>query len=41
MRLTEAERAECEQAAKGAKMRLSAWMRDRLLKAARRESPRT
>ena len=40
LRLTTDERAECERAAKRADVKLSAWMRDRLLRAAKRESKR-
>jgi len=40
LRLTAVERAECERAAKRADVNLSAWMRDRLLRAAKRESKR-
>lgn len=40
VRLTQDERAECERAAKRADVKLSAWMRERLLRAAKRESKR-
>ena len=40
IRLTDAERANYERAAKQADMPVSAWMRDRLNKAAKRESKR-
>ncbi len=39
-RMTEAERAQCERAAETAEQKFSAWIRDRLLKAAKRESKR-
>ena len=38
VRLTDSERKEYEQAAKRAGMSVSAWMRDRLAKAAKREA---
>jgi hypothetical protein len=40
IRLSEAERAEYQQAAERAKLPLAQWMRDRLGKAAKRESKR-
>jgi hypothetical protein len=40
VRLTALERAQYERAAKRAKMTVSEWMRDRLTKAAKRESKR-
>ena len=40
IRLTDAERDEYEQAAARAQVKLSAWIRDRLSKAAKRESKR-
>jgi len=40
IRLTDAERAEWERAAVRAQLKLSAWIRDRLSKAAKRESKR-
>ena len=40
LRMTRDERAECERAAKLADVKLSAWMRERLLQAAKRESKR-
>jgi predicted HicB family RNase H-like nuclease len=40
LRLTTAERIEYEQAAKRAEQSLSAWIRERLTKAAKRESKR-
>jgi hypothetical protein len=40
VRLTDDERAEYERAAKRAKITVSEWMRDRLAKAAKRESKR-
>jgi len=40
LRLTTAERIEYEQAAKRAELSLSAWIRERLSKAAKRESKR-
>jgi hypothetical protein len=40
VRMTPDERAQCEQAAMNAELKLSAWMRERLLKAAKRESKR-
>jgi len=40
IRLTAAERLEYEQAAQRAEQSLSAWMRERLSKAAKRESKR-
>ena len=38
IRLTRAERDACEQAAERAELKPTAWMRDRLVKAAKRES---
>ena len=40
IRLTKDEREACERAAANAELKLSAWMRDRLLRAAKRESKR-
>ena len=40
VRLTPAERKACERAADRAEQKLSAWMRDKLTKAAKRESKR-
>jgi uncharacterized protein (DUF1778 family) len=40
IRMTEAERELCEQAADRAELKLSAWIRDRATKAAKRESKR-
>jgi uncharacterized protein (DUF1778 family) len=38
VRMTQDERAQCQHAADRAGVKLSAWMRDRLLRAAKRES---
>ena len=40
VRLTQNERKTCEVAADKADLKLSAWMRDRLIRAAKRESKR-
>lgn len=40
-RMTEAERDECERAAERAGVTFSAWIRDRLLRAAKRESAKS
>jgi hypothetical protein len=40
VRLTQSERAECDRAAQRAGVKLSDWIRDRLTKAAKRESKR-
>jgi len=37
IRLTQAEREQCEQAAKAANRKLTAWIRDQAVKAAKRE----
>lgn len=38
VRMTQDERAQCERAAQQSDVKLSAWMRERLLKAAKREA---
>ena len=40
-RMTEAERKQCEHAADRAGVKFSAWIRDRLLRAAKRESAKS
>ena len=40
LRMTEAERKQCEHVASKAEMKLSAWIRDRVLRAAKREAKR-
>jgi len=40
VRLTQDERKACERAADQSELKLSAWMRDRLIRAAKRESKR-
>jgi uncharacterized protein (DUF1778 family) len=40
IRMTKAERAQCERAAELAGQKLSSWIRERLSKAAKRESKR-